>query len=226
MLALPTTSSGERRIHSSEWEGTQTPGRERHAHRWPSMVRGGSASLTSKELWKAENSFLRMRGNLDAQKGAACSLVTLYGEGSKASSTNKESDLSQSSGGRRTHSSEWEGTQTLRRERHAHRWPSKVRGAMLALPATSSGERRTHSSEWEGTHTLRREQHAHRWPSIVRGAMLARPTRSAPSLDLVSTSEVITAIAFRNGSYSSIGSCTGSFHLTLVRWSLRWLQGN
>ncbi len=54
----------------------------------------------------------------------------------------------------------------LRRERHAHRLPSKVRGAMLALPtrrATSQGgmkrpnnlrllndsfgERRTHSSE-------------------------------------------------------------------------------
>ncbi len=30
--------------------------------------------------------------------------------------------------------------------------------------------------------------------------MLARPIRSAPSLDLVSTSEVITAVAFRNGS--------------------------
>ncbi len=38
--------------------------------------------------------------------------------------------------------------------------------------------------------------------------MLARPTGSALSLDLVSTSEVITAIAFRNGSYSSIG-CRG-----------------
>ncbi len=30
---------------------------------------------------------------------------------------------------------------------------------------------------------------------MVMGSMLARPTRSAPSLDLVSTSEVITAIA-------------------------------
>ncbi len=129
-------------------------------------------------------------------------------------------------GGRRTHSSEWEGTQTPRRERHAHRWPSMVRGAVPARPSMSSGERRTHSSEWEDTHTLRRERHAHRWPSMVRGAMLAQPTRSAPSLDLVSTSEVITAIAFRNKSYSSIGSCAGSFHLTLVRWSLRWLQGN
>ncbi len=82
---------------------------------------------------------------------------------------------------RTTHSLEWEGTQTLRRERHAHRWSSKVRGAMLALPTTQT--------------MLRRERHAHRWPSKVRGAMLARPIRSAPSLDLVSTSEVITAVA-------------------------------
>ncbi len=35
---------------------------------------------------------------------------------------------------RRTHISEWEGTLMLRRERHAHRWPSMVRGAMLARP--------------------------------------------------------------------------------------------
>ncbi len=58
-----------------------------------------NASSTNNELWRENNSFLRMRGNLDAQKRAVCSLVTLYSEGSKASSTNKESDLSQSSGG-------------------------------------------------------------------------------------------------------------------------------
>ncbi len=34
---------------------------------------GSNASSTDNELWRAENSFLRMRGNLDAQKGAACS---------------------------------------------------------------------------------------------------------------------------------------------------------
>ncbi len=89
------------------------------------LVEGSSASSTDGELWRAENSFLRMRGtqlpmrssraensllrvrgNSDAPKGAACSWVTLYGEGSNASSTNKESNLSQSSGERRTHSSE------------------------------------------------------------------------------------------------------------------------
>ncbi len=53
------------------------------------MVRGSSASPTN-----------------NAQKGAACSEVTLYGEGSNASSTNEESDLSQSSGELITHSSE------------------------------------------------------------------------------------------------------------------------
>ncbi len=81
-----------------------------------------------------------------------------------------------SSGERRTtHSSELEGTQMLRREQYAHRWSSKVRGAMLTLPTRSSGERRTHSPEWEGTQTLRRERHAHRCPSKVREAMLALP---------------------------------------------------
>ncbi len=34
---------------------------------------GSNASSTDNELWGAENSFLRMRGNSDAQKGAACS---------------------------------------------------------------------------------------------------------------------------------------------------------
>ncbi len=42
----------------------------------------------------------------DAQKGAACSKVTLYSEGSNASSTSKVSDLSQSPEERKTHSSE------------------------------------------------------------------------------------------------------------------------
>ncbi len=41
------------------------------------------------ELWRAENSFLRMRRNSDAQQGAACSKITLYSEGSNASSTSK-----------------------------------------------------------------------------------------------------------------------------------------
>ncbi len=34
---------------------------------------GSSASSTNQELWRAENSFLRMRGNSDAQKGTGCS---------------------------------------------------------------------------------------------------------------------------------------------------------
>ncbi len=51
---------------------------------------GSTASSTDNELWRAENSFLRMRGNTDAQKGAAGSYVTLKGEGSNASSTDSE----------------------------------------------------------------------------------------------------------------------------------------
>ncbi len=38
---------------------------------------GSNASSTDSELWGAENSSFRMRGNSDAQKGAACSKVTL-----------------------------------------------------------------------------------------------------------------------------------------------------
>ncbi len=34
---------------------------------------GSNISSTDSELWRAENSFLRMRENSDAQKGAACS---------------------------------------------------------------------------------------------------------------------------------------------------------
>ncbi len=101
-------------------------------------------------LWRAENySFLRMRGNSDARKGAC-----------------------------------------------AHRWPSLVRGAVLALPIRSSGERRTHSSEWEGTQTPRRERHAHRWPSMAGLLKVRTPVRirtgrefnpDPPPLDISST---------------------------------------
>ncbi len=72
MLALPITSSGEWRTHSSEWEGTQTLSRERHAQRWPSNE-GSNASSTYNELWRVENSFLRMKRHSAAQKGAAYS---------------------------------------------------------------------------------------------------------------------------------------------------------
>ncbi len=34
---------------------------------------GSNASSTDSELWRAENSFHRMRGNSDTQKGVACS---------------------------------------------------------------------------------------------------------------------------------------------------------
>ncbi len=64
---------------------------------------------------------------------------------------------------RTTHSLEWEGTQTLRRERHAHRWPSMVRGAMLARPTRRATYHRTLESG--ETQMLRKERHAHRWPS-------------------------------------------------------------
>ncbi len=37
------------------------------------LSEGSSASSTDNELWRAENLFLIMRENSDAQKGAACS---------------------------------------------------------------------------------------------------------------------------------------------------------
>ncbi len=37
------------------------------------LCEGSNASSTNKELWRAENSFFRMRGNSDARKAAACS---------------------------------------------------------------------------------------------------------------------------------------------------------
>ncbi len=36
------------------------------------LCEGSNASSTNKELWGAVNSFLCIRGNSDAQKGAAC----------------------------------------------------------------------------------------------------------------------------------------------------------
>ncbi len=37
------------------------------------LSEGSNASSTDSELWRAENSFFRMRGNSDTQKGAAFS---------------------------------------------------------------------------------------------------------------------------------------------------------
>ncbi len=37
------------------------------------LSEASSASSTDNELWRVENLFLIMRGNSDAQKGAACS---------------------------------------------------------------------------------------------------------------------------------------------------------
>ncbi len=61
---------------------------------------GSNASSTESELWRAENSFLRMRGNSDTQKAAACSKVTLNVRGAMLALPTT------SSGERGTHSSE------------------------------------------------------------------------------------------------------------------------
>ncbi len=73
--------------------------------------------------------------------------MTLYGEGSNASSTNKERDLSQSSG--REEKLILQNEKGLRRSDGSGMLISdpQVRGEMLALPTASSGERRNHPSE-------------------------------------------------------------------------------
>ncbi len=57
-------SSGERRTLRSEGSGMLMG---------DPLGEGSNASSTDSELWRAEKSTLRMSGNSDAQKGAACS---------------------------------------------------------------------------------------------------------------------------------------------------------
>ncbi len=109
--------------------------------------------------------------------------MTLYGEGSYASSTNQESNLSQSSNGAEN--------SFLRRGEIFRR--SEGSGMLIGDPlsegsSASSTNRRPITELWgaeyslyrvRGTQTFSRERLAHRWSSIARGAMLARPSRRA-----------------------------------------------
>ncbi len=109
--------------------------------------------------------------------------MTLYGEGSYASSTNQKSNLSQSSNGAEN--------SFLRRGGIFRR--SEGSGMLIGDPlsegsSASSTNRRPITELWgaeyslyrvRGTQTFSRERLAHRWPSIARGAMLARPSRRA-----------------------------------------------
>ncbi len=74
------------------------------------LVEGSSASSTDGELWRAENSFLGMRG------------TQLPMRSSRAENSLLRVRPITSSGEWRTHSSEWEGTPPLRRERQAQPW--------------------------------------------------------------------------------------------------------
>ncbi len=51
---------------------------------------GSNAGSTNNELWGAENSFLRMRGNSKRSEGSVMLIGDPLGEGSNASSTNSE----------------------------------------------------------------------------------------------------------------------------------------
>ncbi len=107
-----------------------------------------------------ENSFLRLIRHSAAQKGAASPTM--------------------SSGERGTHSSEWEGTPPLRREWHAHRWPSgwgeqcwlyqqRALGSGKLIPRNEWTFRRS-----EGSGILIGN------PLIARGVMLALPLQWWP----------------------------------------------
>ncbi len=139
------------------------PRGEQHAHRWPSMVRGAMLArptrrATYHRALESGELIPQKERKLKCSEGSGMLIGDPLGEGSNASSTNSE--LWE----QRTHPSEWEGTQTPRRERQAHRWPSKVRGAMLARPirratyhrAPGSGELILQNER--ETQTLRREQ--------------------------------------------------------------------
>ncbi len=98
MLARPPRRAT---YHRGLWSGELIPQNERELRYSegsgmligdPQVVRGAMLARPKRrepitELWGAENSILRMRGNSDTQRGVACSWVTLYGEGSNASST-------------------------------------------------------------------------------------------------------------------------------------------
>ncbi len=78
MLARPTRRAT---YHRTMGSGELIPQKERKCRRSEGsgmligdpLGEGSSDSSTDNELWRAENSFFRMRGNSDAQKGAACS---------------------------------------------------------------------------------------------------------------------------------------------------------
>ncbi len=78
MLALPTRRVTYHRALGSGKLITQNE-RELRCSEGSGMLisdplgEGSNASSSDSELWRAENSFLRMRGNSDVQKGAACS---------------------------------------------------------------------------------------------------------------------------------------------------------
>ncbi len=78
MLARPTRRAT---YHRALGSGELIPQKERKLRRSEGsgmligdpLGEGTNVSSTDNELWRADSSFLRMRGNSDAQKGAACS---------------------------------------------------------------------------------------------------------------------------------------------------------
>ncbi len=72
MLALPTRAlEGGEHIPQNEKELRRSEGSGMLIG--DPLGEGSKASSTDSKFWRTENSFLRMRGNSDAHKGAACS---------------------------------------------------------------------------------------------------------------------------------------------------------
>ncbi len=140
--------------------------------------------------------------------------MTLYGEGSYASSTNQESNLSQSSNGAEN--------SFLRRGEIFRR--SEGSGMLIGDPlsegsSASSTNRRPITELWgaeyslyrvRGTQTFSRERLAHRWSSIAKGAMLARPSRRANYHRALRSGKLIPQNELRRSKGSGNTSSTNS----------------
>ncbi len=130
--------------------------------------------------------------------------MTLYGEGSYASSTNQESNLSQSSNGaensflrrggifRRSEGSGMligdplsggSSASSTNRRPITELWgaDSNASSTIKASELPQSfEERKTHSSEWEGTPPLRKERQAQPW-ALESGELIPQNERELPA---------------------------------------------
>ncbi len=157
--------------------------------------------------WSGELLIPRSERELRRSEGSGKLIDDPLVEGSNAGSTNKASDLSQSSGGAeklgRSEGSGMligdppvEGSSASSTDGEPWRAENSflgMRGTQLPMrssradnsllrvrPITRSGEWRTHSSEWEGTPPLRREWQAQPW-ALESGELIPQNERELPA---------------------------------------------